>query len=342
MRTLILALTLATCTVASADDFSWLVPLNDLGTAPYRLGLFGGLYEDGSNVMPPEHFAAGLAAASKIQPLDAEGRPSPDGKIAFLVVGFGETARITQAFQSIAAADRRVERDHMVILNAARDGADYRFWAERPDGMPRFNIVAADTLAPAGVSPQQVQAAWLQIINDKTGEYLGVANADAYRLKTHIAQTLREMKRQYPNLQIAYLSSRVYGGYAAPNGFNPEPYAFETGYSNRWVITDQIEQARMEHPEWHSDTRVGLIDYRRGIVPWVAWGPYLWANGAEAREDGLTWLRADFAADGETLAPSGAAKGAKLLFDFLLREPTAKSWFRSGIELPARQRPARH
>ena len=341
MRTLLLALALTAAPLA-ADDFSWIVPLNDLGTGPYRLGLYGGLYENGSNVMPAEHFAAGLAAASKIQPRDADGRPSPDGKVAFLAVGFGETARIMQPFMAIASADRRVDRDRLVILNAARDGADYRFWAEPPGGVPRFNIVANDTLAPAGVSPQQVQAAWLQIINDHTGESLGVANADAYRLKTHIAETLREMKRQYPNLQIAYFSSRVYGGYAAPDGFNPEPYAFETGYSNRWVVTDQIEQARMEHPEWHSDTRVGVIDYRTGIAPWVAWGPYLWANGAQARADGLAWLRGDFEADGETLSPSGAVKGAKLLFDFLLHEPTAKSWFRSGLELPARQRPVRH
>lgn len=342
MRSLILVLTLATCTSASADDFSWLVPLNDLGTAPYRAGHYGGLYESGSNAMPAEHFAAGLAAASKIQPLDADGQPSPDGKIVFLAVGFGETARIMQSFLSITAADRRVEREKLVILNAARDGADYRFWAERPDGFPRFDIVANDTLAPAGVSPRQVQAAWLQIINDRTNEPLGVANADAYRLKTHIAETLREMKRQYPNLQIAYLSSRVYGGYAPANGFNPEPFAYETGYANRWIAVAQMEQVRMEHPEWYWDTRVGLIDYRTGIAPWVAWGPYLWANGAQARADGLAWLRGDFEADGETLAPSGAAKGAKLLFDFLLREPTAKSWFRSGIELPARQRPARH
>lgn len=341
MRSLILALALAISPIASADDFSWLVPLNDLGTGAYRWGYYGGLYEDGSNVMPPEHFAAGLAAASKIQPLDTDGQPSADGKIVFLAVGFGETARIMQSFTSIAAAGRRVDRGRLVILNAARDGADYRFWAERPDGSPRFNLVANDTLAPAGVSPLQVQVAWLQIINDRAWESLGVASADGYRLKTFIAATLREMKRQYPNLHIAYLSSRVYGGYAAAGGFNPEPFAYETGFSNRWIITDQIEQARMEHPEWHSDTRVGLIDYRTGIAPWVAWGPYLWANGAQAREDGLTWLRGDFEADGETLSPSGAVKGAKLLFDFLLREPTAKAWFRSGIDFPARKRAAR-
>src|SRR5262245_38496342 len=328
---LLLACAMLVASAAIADDWSWVVPLTDLGTGPYRLGLTGGLYENGSNAMAADHFAIGLAAASKIQPLDAQGRPDPNGKIAFLAIGFGETARIMSAFFDIAANDRRVEHMRLVLLNGARDGADYRYWAERPDGMPRYNFVNADTLTPAGVTPQQVQAAWVQVINDKAAEALGTASADAFRLKTFIAATLREMKRQYPNLQIAYLSSRVYGGYDTTN-FNPEPYAYETGYSNRWLITTQTEEERMEHPKWHWDTRVGLIDSRTGIAPWVAWGPYLWANGARPRADGLTWLRGDFEADGETLSPSGAVRGAKLLFDFLLHEPTAKAWFLSGYQ----------
>jgi hypothetical protein len=99
----------------------------------------------------------------------------------------------------------------------------------------------------------------------------------------------------------------------------------------------------MAIPEWHWDTRVGLIDdTRKAVAPWLAWGPYLWANGATPREDGLAWLRGDFEADGETLSPSGAVKGAKLLFDFLLHEPTAKGWFLSGVEPPGRQRATRH
>jgi len=342
MRPVILFLALvASAFAAAAEDFSWMVPLNDLRGAPYRWGYYGGLYEDGSNVMAGDHFAAGMARAAKIQPLDADGNPSANGKIVFLAGGAGEAARIMESFKSIAAGDVRVNHDDLVIINAAHDGADYRFWAERPGGFPRYDIVNSTAVIPSGVSPKQVQVAWLQMVLDRPGDTLGIANADAYRLKTHIAETLREIQRQYPNLQIVYLSSRVYGGYSQV-GINPEPYAYETGLSNRWIITDQMEQARMEVPEWHHDQRVGLIDYRRGIAPWVAWGPYMWANGATAREDGLAWFRGDFEADGETLSPSGAVKGGKMLFDFLLHEPTAKGWFRSGVEPPAKGRAARH
>lgn len=343
MRRLLFVLAIAVSSIASADDFHWLVPLNDLGTAPYRWGYYGGLYEDGSNVMAAEHLALGLAAASRIQPLDTDGRPSADGKIVFLAVGFGETARIMQSFLTVAANDVRVEHGKLVMLNAARDGADYRAWAEWPDAtFSRYNAASVDTLAPAGVTPQQVQVAWVQSVNERSFLPLGVASADAYRLKTFLSETVRELKKQYPNLRIAYLSSRVYGGYSAIN-LSPEPFAYENGYSHRWVITTQMEQERMAVPEWHWDTRTGLLDdTRRAVAPWLAWGPYLWANGAMPREDGLAWLRGDFEADGETLSPSGAVKGAKLLFDFLLHEPTAKSWFLSGVELPGRQRATRH
>ena len=81
-----------------------LLPLNDLGAAPYNWGYFGGLYEDGSNTIPADHLAAGLRRAALIRPLGGNGIPSPNGKVVFLSVGFGETARIADSFQAMAAS----------------------------------------------------------------------------------------------------------------------------------------------------------------------------------------------------------------------------------------------
>ena len=43
-----------------------------------------------------------------------------------------------------------------------------------------------------------------------------------------------------PNVKLAYLSSRTYGGYAT-TPLNPEPYAYESGFSVKWLIEGQLK-----------------------------------------------------------------------------------------------------
>lgn len=177
------------------------------------------------------------------------------------------------------------------------------------------------------MTENQVQVAWVQVVTNNPYIPLGTPLGDGFVLKQGIASTLREMKKAYPNLQIAYLSSRVYGGYATTK-WNPEPFAYESGFAHRWVIEGQMFEEQTPIGGWFWDTRLGNVDDRAGIAPWIAWGPYLWANGTTPRKsDGLTWQRDDFELDGETLSSQGARKGSALLLDFLLREPTARPWF---------------
>jgi hypothetical protein len=44
----------------------------------------------------------------------------------------------------------------------------------------------------------------------------------AEELIGHIRQSLQIARRKFPNLRVAYLSSRIYAGYAT-TGLNPEP-----------------------------------------------------------------------------------------------------------------------
>lgn len=308
-----------------------LIPFNDLGPAPYAYGYYGGLYEDGSNTIPADHLAAGLRRASLIRPLDANGNPSPNGKVVFLGVGFGETARITDAFIAMAANDPRINHDSLVVLDAAHEGFTAPAWYA-PLAEANFNRIKDQVLAPAGVSEKQVQAAWVQMTTDEPAPPLPRQDAQAYRVKGYIATALRNLKARYPNLQVAYLSSRVYGGYA-----DAEPYAYESALSVRWVVMGQVTLMRTGFL-W--DTRISDVDYEKGTAPWVAWGPYLWADGTIPRSDGLTWERDDFDADGASLSEQGARKGATLLLDFLLQEPTAATWFRAA-HAPGRTRAVR-
>jgi len=284
-----------------------LIPLNDLGPAPYAYGYYGGLWEEGSNTIPADHAIAGLRRAALIQPLDADGNPSPDGKIGFLAVGGGEAARIANAFSSTTRM-----RAEVVFVNAAAPGLDASHWTR--------DIRAT---LPPGLTDQQIQVAWVELQDDYPYSPLPIQDSDAYRLKSLLSESLRAMKKRWPNLQVAYLSSPVFGGYATTQR-NPEPYPYEAGLTVRWTIVGQITLMRTGYL-W--DSRIGDVNYERGSAPWITWGPYLWADGTTPRSDGLTWTRDDFEPDGETLSEAGALKGAALLRSFLMSEPTA-SWLR--------------
>jgi hypothetical protein len=125
----------------------------------------------------------------------------------------------------------------------------------------------------------------------------------------------RILKAKYPYLKIAYWSSRIYAGYATTT-LNPEPFAYESGFAVKWLIEKQI----------NGDTTLAFTG-AKPKAPWLAWGPYLWADGMTPRQDGLIWACNDFQNDGTHPAPAGRTKVANLLLSFFKTESTAASWF---------------
>jgi hypothetical protein len=133
------------------------------------------------------------------------------------------------------------------------------------------------------------------------------------------------MRERFPNLKIAYLSSRTYAGYAT-SPLNPEPHAYETGFAVKWLIADQIAGKQ----ELNYDVSKGPV-----VAPWCEWGPYLWADGTKADRDGLSYIRADYSGqDGTHPSPSGQLKVATRLMQFLKIDPTARSWFTADGSYP--------
>src|SRR6202030_1774746 len=110
-------------TGATCNNISWnvtgtttpLVPITDLGTGTY-LGVEGGLYPNGSNIMPASHDADGLALASAIQPLDANGNPDPNGKYGLLSLGLSVTFENYFYCQQAGLADTSLN-PHLVLVN---------------------------------------------------------------------------------------------------------------------------------------------------------------------------------------------------------------------------------
>ena len=311
------------------------IPLTDMGDHAY-LGFSGGLYSNGSNTPPADHAAVGAARAKNIRPLDANGNADSNGKVVLLSIGMSNTSgefcgrNITtdcwpETFMAQAAQDPSVNSSSLVIVNGAQGGRDAETGHQPSD---RYYDVIRDTrLSEFGVAEKQVQIVWLKQADARPTVSLPDSSADAYRLQSNLAEIVRALKVRYPNLQQLLLSSRTYGGYATTK-LNPEPYAYESGFAVKWLIQAQIEQ--MANGGRIVDTQDGDLNYDTMVAPWIAWGPYLWADGQTPRSDRLAWERADFGRDGTHLAEPGRSKVGALLLDFFKTSPATSCWFLAG------------
>ncbi len=311
---------------ASASDCAatsvGFTPLLDLGTGTY-LGFEGGLYPGGSSVPPAAHLAAALAAAGAVERLDASGAPDPGGRYVLLSIGMSNTVQEFRPFVELAAVHPDVDHDGLVIANGARGGQSAQLW-DAPDE-PNYDRVRDTVLADLGVTEAQVQAVWIkQALPAPT---ISLADdppsSDAVTLQAILGDVVRAVRTRYPNIRLAFLSSRIYAGYA-DSPLNPEPFAYETGFSARWLISAQIgQQAGLG-----IDGVSGDLDPATA-APLLAWGPYLWADGLVPRSDGLVWICTDLESDGTHPSTSGEEKVAGLLLDFMLESPLARPWFRA-------------
>ena len=139
---------------------------------------------------------------------------------------------------------------------------------------------------------------------------------------------------RWPNLKQVFLSVRLYGGYANTN-HSPEPYPYEYGFSSKWLIEAQILQIRSGGST--VDPITGDLNYKNGVAPWAAWGPYLWADGDIPRSDGLVWCNGqatapcsgevDYLTDGTHPNATGDQKAATLMMNFFLASAYTP-WFR--------------
>ena len=292
-------------------DHTGMIPLTDLGTGKYK-GEEGGLYPGGKNTPPPDHLKAGLAMARQIRPLDAEGKPSPDGKIVLMTLGISNTTMESQAFIALAAQQTDLN-PHLVIIDGAQGG-----WPVNEHADPNNARWKTDyqRLKDKNVTDKQVQVFWIKETYPLYDSKLPFPG-EAKKMQNWEIDTLHVIHDKFPNVKIAYLSSRIYAGYATVAA-NPEPWAYEFGFSNKWVISDQLAGK----PELNYDPAKGQVR-----SPWLEWGPYMWADGVKPRSDGLTWVREELGGDGMHPSKTGQAKVAKMLMDFLKTDPTSKPWF---------------
>ncbi|MFN2487581.1 MAG: S-layer homology domain-containing protein [Acidimicrobiia bacterium] len=328
---LFLATTFPTGTAQAAECsrtyIPGMVPLSDLGTGTYQ-GQVGGLYQGGSNQIPTDHLNLGLSLATEITPRSSTGTESSSGQIVFISIGVSNTSGEFQSFIRIADPLRA---SSVVVVNGAQSGEPINSWLD-PNARP-WGVVA-ERLAAAGVTSSQVQAVWVKLPEKDPTEPFPV---DATTYAADLATVIRNVKTNFPNVRLAYISSRIYAGYGTE--LNPEPWAYQNGFGSKFTIDSQIA----------GDLSLNADSSRGSVVaPWIGWGPYLWANGAgpdgvaggaPGRSDGLEWLCSDFRDDGIHPSDEGAAKVATMLLSHLHSDPTACQWYLAdpstcGVGLP--------
>ena len=297
------------------------MPLNDPFFVPYH-GLAGGLYPNGSNRRPVGHEAAGLRLSAEVRPRNALGAvDEAGGRIVLLSTGMSNTTQEFSVFKQLADQDKE-RNPRLVVVDGAQGGATAsaivqngaNYWAE-----------VDRRLAAAGVTAAQVQVGWLK---EALAQPRLAFPWDAQELLSWLKPLVQQLRSRFPNLRLLYLSSRIYAGYAS-SALNPEPYAYQSAFSVKWLIEAQLTGS----PE---------LDYETGRAPWLAWGPYLWADGTTERDDGLTWVCSDLqASDGTHPADSGRQKVARMLLDFFKADPTSRTWLvRPPVQPPPVPLPA--
>ncbi|HEV8375571.1 MAG TPA: hypothetical protein VGR38_04970 [Candidatus Polarisedimenticolia bacterium] len=316
VSSLILALTafLSSAPNASAANCAGtsvgFIPIDDLGPGVYQ-GFPGGLYPGGSDARPVSHEQS-LDRVGRVMLLDAQGQPdSVNGKIVLMSVGMSNTTQEFSAFKPLADADPD-KNSRLVIVDAAQGGQDA---ATISNPSAAYWSGVDQKLSLAGVTPLQVEAVWLKEARAQPTETFPL---DAQMLRDQLRAIVQIIKSRYPNTRSVYLSSRTYAGYAT-SSLNPEPFAYQSGFSVKWLVEEQLGGSAA----LNFDPAKGPV-----MAPWLSWGSYLWADGMTPRSDGLTWACEDFRdTDGTHPSDLGRARVAGLLLDSFKSDPTTARWF---------------
>jgi hypothetical protein len=288
-----------------------LTPLTQLDAGSYQ-GFQGGLYAAGSNHRPVAHNAAGVAIANAIAPLDTFGVVNgSSGRVVVVSIGM---SNCTQEFSTLVPkANADAMKGARVRLIDCAQGGQTASLIKNPNSS--YWSYVYGRLRTMGASPLQPQVVWLKEANaGPSGGFPAATNV----LLADLGGVVRVIHQKLPSVRLCYITSRIYAGYASTS-LNPEPYAYESGFAVKWLIDAQVTGA----DSLNFDPAAGAVE-----APWLAWGPYLWADGLTPRADGLTWACSEFSAtDGTHPSTSGRDKVADSLLVFFQTDETTRPWY---------------
>jgi PKD domain len=313
----------ADCTLTSTGN----IPLNEL-TVPYQ-NIRGGLYPNGANNRPAAHFQTGVQiATNQIKPLNGSGQvDNANGKIVMVSVGMSNTTqewavgdRVTRDFTKAfkyRATDDPALNPQIVIVDCAQGGRDVVNWSSLGDPAWATAIQRVTNTVVNGqrITTNQVQIAWVKLALKRASNY-GPFPTHVQQFQNYLEMTIRNIKTAFPNIKMAFVSTRTRSYSDNTGSLNPEPYAYETGFGVKWMIQKQINgnpSLRFSGPD--------------AVAPYLSWGPYFWIDGQNRRSDGATWNCNDLISDFTHPSFSGVYKVSSQLLAFFKTDPTATPWY---------------
>jgi PKD domain len=312
----------ADCTLTSTGN----VPLNEL-TVPYK-GNQGGLYPNGANNRPAGHLNAGLQIANQIMPLNASGQvDNTNGKIVMVSVGMSNTTMewasgdpithdSTQAFRFRATSDPALNRQ-LVIIDCAQASRTALNWSNLGDPTWTTAIQRVTNTIVNGqhITTNQVQIAWVKLALPNPSTF-GPFPTHVQQFQRDLEMTMRNLKTMFPNIKMAFVSTRTRSYSDFVLGLNPEPFAYETGFGVKWMIQKQI----------NGDPSLRFSGLNP-VAPYLSWGPYFWIDGLNRRSDGAIWNCNDLISDFTHPSSSGVQKVSSQLLAFFKTDPTTTPWY---------------
>jgi hypothetical protein len=322
MRLFVLVLILALVPLAwgsnCAQTSVGFTPLIDMGPSEQYQGEDGMLYP-GSNTCPPDHFSAVMAAANSIVPLDSAGNPSPSGKIVWFSCGMSNTnGKTLQEIAMVNADPAKAPDVHFV--NGANGGIPVEDMVSPTASY--WTTTVPSKLSNGGVTAEQVQVVWLlQTHRSPSGPF----GTWYLNLRDDLGHVCRNLYATFPNLKIIYLSPRSYAGYA-DGTLNPEPYAYQSGFSVKKLIDDQLSG---------DSTLTPFV--QTALLYWSEY-LYIWADGTTPNSMGLSYQCSDYDGEGTHPSSAGYTKIAAYMLNFYQTDPTCV-WYRGTGSPPTSATP---
>lgn len=286
------------------------------------LGYQGGLYPDGSNVMPAAHFASGMNVSRQVVPLNDFGiLDTENGKAGFICLGASTAGNAFNHFKSKAEADPAVN-PCLRFANCAVGAKGLEIMIDTLVNNWYWEDEIMPDVLDADLTRHQVQVMWIMVTSRIDTVLVWPFQPRSVTEKYEALMPI--LLAKFPNLKQVFLSGFNYGGYADPTKEFYEMIYEPSSYWNNWSVKFLVEN------QIEGDSAL-LFSGPDRKSPWLAWGPHFWADGMRANVvDGLRWnCEVDYKPDGGGyhMSNEGKDKQGKIILDFFKNSLIAADWF---------------